>query len=127
AVQAMRRQSDETMQAAERELLGEAGYQQLGEYERTQPMRDFVGDLAASLVFSGDSISAAQANQLTQILAEASETYRQGARAPSPWADLQGAIFARQPARGSIDTEAVLARARTVLSPTQYASLEAHL
>lgn len=127
AVLALRKQAEEEMHAAERDLLGEAEYQQLVEYERALPMREFVGGLAASLVFSGDALNATQANQLTQILAEANEAYRQGARAASPEPDLDGPIFARRPARESIDTETLLARARTVLSPAQYGAFEAEI
>ncbi|HKB58251.1 MAG TPA: hypothetical protein VKC51_11760 [Lacunisphaera sp.] len=127
AVQTLRNQSEEAMRAAKRELLGEAGYQQLVEFERTMPTREFVGGLAASLVFSGDPISATQANQLTQILADASEAYRNGAQATSPRPDLNGPILARQPARESVDSERLLAQARTALSPAQYATFEAEI
>lgn len=115
------------MHAAERNLLGEAGYQQLVEFERQMPTRDFVSGLAASLVFSGDPISATQASQLTQILAEASETYRTGARASSPGPDLDGPLRTRQPAREPLDSAQALARARAVLSPAQYAAFEAEI
>jgi hypothetical protein len=127
AVQAMRRQSEETMQAAERDLLGEAGYQRLVEFERTLPARDYVGGIAASLVFSGDPLSPAQASQLTQILAEASETYRNGAHASGPQPNLDEPMRLRQSGRESIDSTQALAQARAVLSPTQYAVLEADL
>lgn len=123
----LRKQAEDAMHAAQRELIGEAGFQQLGEYERTLPMREFVGGLAASLVFSGDALNASQANQLTQILAEANEAYRQGARAASPYPDWGGAISARRPARESIDSETLLARVRTVLSPAQYVAFEAEI
>ncbi len=127
AVQAMRRQSEDATQGSEREMLGEAGYQQLLEFERKIPAREYVSGLAASLVFSGDPISPTQAGQLTQILAEASETYRNGAQAASPGLNLNEPIRTRQPGRESIDSTQALAQARTVLSPTQYAALEAEL
>jgi hypothetical protein len=127
AVQAMRRQSEETMLAEERDLLGEAGYQRLVEFERTLSSRDYVGGIAASLVFSGDPISPAQASQLTQILAEASETYRNGARALGPSPNLDEPMRTRQPGREPIDSSQALAQARAVLSPAQYAALEADL
>ncbi len=127
AVQAMRRQSEETMQAAERDLLGEAGYQRLVEFERTLPARDYVGGIAASLVFSGDPLSPAQASQLTQILAEANETYRNGAQALGPSPNLDEPMRLRQPGQEPINSTQALAQARAVLSPTQYAALEADL
>lgn len=127
AVQALRSQSDETMRAAERDLLGEEGYQHLAEFERMAPSREFVSGLAATLVFSGDPITATQASQLTQILAEASETYRNGARAISPGPNLDEPLRTRQPAHEPIDSAQALARARTVLSPAQYAAFEAEI
>lgn len=127
AVQAMRRQSEEMMHAAERDLLGEAGYQRLLEFERMLPARDYVGGIAASLVLSGDPISPAQASQLTQILAEASATYRNGAQALGPLPNLDESMRLRQPARQPIDSVQALTQARSVLSPTQYAALEADL
>lgn len=127
AVQAMRRQSEETMQSAERDLLGDTGYQRLIEFERTLPSRDYVAGIAASLVLSGDPISPAQASQLTQILAEASETYRNGAQALGPSPNLDEPMRLRQPARQPIDSVQALTQARGVLSPTQYAALEADL
>ena len=127
AVQLLRSQSEEAMHAAERDLLGEAGYQQLAEYERKMPTREFVSGLAASLVFSGDPISATQANQLTQILAEASESYRNGTQAISPGPNLDEPLRTRQPAREPIDSAQALARARAVLSPAQYAAFEAEI
>jgi len=129
AVQALRRQSEATMQSAERDLLGESGYPRLVEFERTQPSRDYVGGLAASLVFAGDPLSPTQASQLTQILADSSESYRNGAQAmsPDPGQQVVEAMQARQPARQPIDYAQALARAQTVLSPAQYAKLEADL
>lgn len=127
AVQAVRRQLDEAMQAAERDLLGEAGYQQLLEFERKMPARDFVSGLAASLVVTGDPISATQASQLTQILAEASETYRNGAQAVGPSPNLDEPMRLRQPGQEPIDSAQALVLTRAVLSPTQYAVLEADL
>lgn len=127
AVQAMRRQTEEAMQVAERDMLGEAGFQHLVEFERTLPSRDYVSGLAASLVFSGNPISATQASQLVQILAEASETYRNGAQATSPGPNLDEPLRTRQPAREPIDSAQVLARARAVLSPAQYTAFEAEI
>jgi len=127
AVQAMRRQSEETMLAAERELLGESGYGRLTEFERTLAPRAYVSGLAATLVFSDDPIRPVQANELTQILAEASESYRQGASAASPGPNLDEPMRTRQPGREPIDSAQALARARAVLSPTQYAVLETDL
>lgn len=127
AVQAMRRQSEETMHAAERDLLGEGGYPRLVEFERTLASRDYVSGLAASLVFAGDPLSPAQANQLTQILADSSESYRNGAQSMGPGPNLDEPMRTRQTARESIDSAQALAHARAVLSPTQFAMLEADL
>jgi len=127
AVATLRNQSDETLHTAERELLGPDSYQQLSEYERALPARTFVGNLATSSVFAGEPLSSAQVNQLTQILSEGNAVYRSGGSAAGPLPDFTPIILARQPAQEPIDSDQILARARLVLSPSQYIPFEAEI
>lgn len=127
ALTALREQSESQVRAAQRELLGEAGYAQLVEYERTRPMRGFVSALAGSLAVAEAPLSGPQAEQLTQILAEANEAYRSGGRAASPGPDIDGPMRARQPARVAFDSQQVLMQAKPVLSPAQFERFEAEI
>ena len=61
------------------------------------------------------------------LLAEASETYRNGTQATSPSPNLDEPLRTRQPARESVDSEYVLAQARKFLSPAQYEAFEAEI
>jgi hypothetical protein len=126
-VATLRKESDDALHTAERTLLGDDGYQQLGEYERALPARAFVGGLATSLLFDGEPLSGTQVNQLTQILSDANEVYRSGGSAAAPIPDLNPSIFAQQPAHETIDADQVLARARLVLSPAQFVPFEAEI
>jgi hypothetical protein len=94
---------DETFRAAQKELLGEAGYQQFDEYERGLPARNVVRSMAGAAVLVGTPFSPQQAEQLVGIVADASNAYRQG-RNVSPL---------------EIDWEQADTRAREILSSEQ--------
>lgn len=78
AVKKLQAKADADYQSAQRELLGETGYRQLQDYERTSPVRTMVSGLAGTAVLAGLPISAQQAERLTQVLANASSEYQQG-------------------------------------------------
>lgn len=122
----LRADADAKTRAAELELLGEADYARLGEYERMLPIREFVDNLAGNLVFLDATLTPEQADGLTQIMAEASEDYRQSGKSgvfgPGPIIDV--AMRTRQPARENFDAAQALALARTILTPAQYAAFE---
>jgi len=101
-------QSDENRRfdAAAATVLGEQGNQQLQEFQRTEMPRYWVGQLAGN-VYDSQPLSAEQSEQLVQILANQSESYRKGGSA------------------GSIDWNGALAQAPNVLSPAQLAALQA--
>ena len=91
-------------QAAQRELLGEAGYRQLLDHERTVRVRDMVNGWAGDAVVSARTpFTAQQGEQLVQILANASSSYRDGGSADST----------------NIDWDVADAQARAILSDPQ--------
>lgn len=109
------------------EMVGQEGYQQFAEYERSLPMRDYVARLASSLVFAGTPLDAGQADQLTRILAENSEPYHNGGTSLTFDPDLSRAIREQQPARESFDSAQALEGARMILAPAQYEVFEAEV
>ena len=95
-------------EAAQRELLGEAGFRQLQDYERTADMRDLVRSMAGAATVAGTPFTPQQAEQLIQALANANSAYRNGGKA-----SVQ-----------NTDWDAVEAPARAILSDGQYAFLQ---
>jgi hypothetical protein len=64
--------------AAYRKLLGEPGYQQFKQYERTKDVRNMLCWLAGLAVEAGAPYSAAQLEQLVPVFASASSSYQSG-------------------------------------------------
>jgi hypothetical protein len=95
-------------EAAQRELLGEAGFRQLQDYERTADMRELVRSTAGAATVADGPFTPQQAEQLIQVLANASSTYRSGGKA-----SVQ-----------NTDWDAVEAPARAILSGGQYSFLQ---
>ena len=91
-------------EAAQRELMGEAGYRQLQDYERTSSMRGMVSAIAGVAAVEHVPFSAAQADALVRTIAETSLGYRNGGFATI----------------SDIDWETVDAQARAILSPEQF-------
>jgi hypothetical protein len=119
-----RETADERLRTAQAELLGDAGYRQLQEYERLLPLRYEVDGLAGSLVLTDTPLGASQAEQLIQIIANASSSYQKGAAADTPMPGngeiLMPLMLAHQSIdERNVDWDSVLAQARTVLSPDQ--------
>lgn len=85
-----------TYEKSQRELLGEAGYRELKEFERTSDVRSNVADLAGLAAVSGLALTPVQRDQLVRAIAEASPTYRKGGRAnlalDVEWPVLQAAM-----------------------------------
>jgi hypothetical protein len=96
-------QAEAEYQQSQRALLGEAGYRQFQEYERTADVRDVVRGLAGAAAVEGLPFSAQQAEQLTQLLANTCSSYRSG----------------KDAGLDEIDWAAVDAQARTILSESQ--------
>jgi RNA polymerase sigma factor (sigma-70 family) len=64
-------------------LLGDSGYQQYQDFNRLAPARGFVTELATVTAVTGAGLSADQAGQMTQILAQNSPGYQSGQRIKS--------------------------------------------
>ncbi len=127
AAATLRAQSDERTRAEQRGLLGDDGYKQLLDYQRQQPARDVIGGLAVSLTFTGEPLSATQAEQLTRILSEGNAAYRAGGQASTAIPNISDSILSHQPAHEPLDTDQVLSRASEILSPAQYTPFEAEI
>jgi len=95
-------------ETAQRELLDEAGFRQLQDFERTADMRELVRSMAGAATVAGTPFTPQQAEQLIQVLANANDKYRSGGKA-----SVQ-----------NTDWGAVEAPARAILSETQYAFLQ---
>ncbi len=107
-----------------RSVLGESGYQQLTQYERTQPQRNLVGTLQQHLSSSDAPLSHAQSEQLVQILASnaPAQDGRQSHRVfTSPGTTGLNGVVGAGSAR--ITSEA-LTQAATVLNETQLKALK---
>jgi hypothetical protein len=109
AVVALRGQEDEQLRAAQAALLGEAGFQQLQQFNREQPVGDIVTNVATTMALSSTPLSSAQAGQLTRFLADASSAYQSGNPADT----------------ATIDWDQVLSQAQGILSNAQYEALKA--
>ena len=127
AVATLREQNRRALQEAAKQALGTDLAARLAEYERTLPTREFVGSLAAGLVFAGEPLTSIQASRLGEILAVATESYQRGQLAAPITHDIEFAQREGRPAREPIDVSPVLAQARAILSPAQFERLEAEL
>ena len=103
-VDAARRNNDVEYDAAQRALLGDAGFQDLQQQRRTSWVRQWVdGWAGGATVYLGEPLTAEQGEALIQIVANASDSFRQGKAAGEP-----------------IDWSAVDAAAQRVLTPNQF-------
>jgi hypothetical protein len=91
--------------AAQRELLGKEGVQQLKDYERAIPTRNLVSRMAGAATVAGVPFTSQQTEQLVQVLANADSNYRRGGNASVR----------------NIDWDAVETSARAILTEPQYA------
>ena len=110
AVATLRQQQREKWQAAQAQLLGEAGYRQLQYFGRLAPLEGFLGDTAALVADTSEPITLAQGWRLVAALAQANAKYQAGGKADI-W---------------SIDWPNALAQAQTFLTPAQLAAVEAN-
>ena len=104
ALETLRAQGGAELKAAQTEVLGENGYQQLQQFRRIEPLEVAVNDLATLVARSPTPLSTAQAEQLLTTMADASSRYQSGDRA-----DL-----------ATVDWSQTLVRAQTFLAPDQF-------
>jgi hypothetical protein len=106
---ALQRQVTEQAKADTGNVLGEAGAQQLQALLRAAPVNYVVGQVGAAVAQTATPLSADQAAQLTQLLANASGDYQGG----------------RAAALASVDWNAALSQAQGLVSAPQLAALQA--
>ncbi len=103
----LQRQANQAFKAAATDLLGADGYAQLESYERAMPARNITDNLAGELATTDHPLSPDEADQLTQLLANASPSYARGGSANL----------------GQVNWDKLLEKAPSVLSPPQVAGL----
>lgn len=122
-------------------VLDASAYSQYQEYLQTEPQRAVVGQLQQSLSYTDAPLSATQADQLTQILAETSPARGAGqsfgsavaySRSASPDGNVVVAMgpppsdggMAGVLVAGATITDAAIARAQAILTPAQTQALQ---
>lgn len=106
AVATLRADVKAEQDTAYRELLGESGFQQLEEEWRTEVAKGLVKGFAGMAVLEGVPFTAAQLQQLVQIVANADSSYRAGGRVSYSMA--------------TIDWDLVDAQVRPLMSEAQW-------
>lgn len=106
--------------------LGTEGYAQYQQYEKTQPQRTLVNQLAQSLSYTATPLSDNQQQQLLQILSVTSSSNSNGVQpeprdGPPPGAGLFGGPLAGSQMQIS---DAAVDQAKTVLNPDQVSALK---
>ena len=104
AVAALKAKAEADYVASLRELLGETGYAQLQDYERSSWMRQMVSAVGGVAVLEHAPFSAQQADALVSVIAGASKQYQRGGSAVDD----------------DIDWDAVLAQAKPILTAEQF-------
>lgn len=110
ALAQMRQQADEKLQSAQKEILGDAGYQELQRFNRQRPLRNFTASLAGLVAQSGEPLAAPQCDQLLDILSSTSHQYLTGGRA-----ELM-----------TVDPKIVIQEAKPILTQVQFSALQAN-
>ena len=108
AVATLMKQENDQFTSAREALLGDAGERKLRQSNRLLPVSGVVNELATTIALTAAPLSGTQADQLTQILANASSKYQSGGAAT----------------QATIDWPAALGQAQGILSPTQFAFLQ---
>ena len=108
ALRQFRREEMATTQSSLESVLGPLGYQTLRDYNRTLAMRSTAEDVASIAAVSDSPMTGGQTEQLMQVMAEASMSYRNGG----------------QPTWASTDWDDVLRKAVVFLTPPQLAALQ---
>ena len=110
ALSKMRQQTEEKLQSAQKEILGDAGYLLLQQYNRQKPLLALTTSVASPVAYTGTPLSAPQVDQLLEVLSNASSQYQTGGRA-----DLT-----------TIDSKRVLQNAERIFTPNQFVALQAN-
>jgi hypothetical protein len=107
----IKQESDEKHQKAQKEVLGEDGYEVLQRYDRQKGLSGFATFMDSTLAYEGIPMTASQCRQLFDAFSNASPQFQAGGRA-----DI-----------GTVDTSRAILEARRIFSPEQFAVLQPHL
>lgn len=116
ALAAMQQQMDEKLQAAQRELLGAAGYQQLQDFQRAKHQNAFVAQVVDQVALTPDAFTEAQREQLSKVLVASVRSDANVPFDPKERSDIALSKITEWPR--------VMAQAQTFLSPVQFAALK---
>lgn len=116
AVEIIRAQQQSSYEAAQKELLGEAGYQQLKTYDEEQPAR--AGNMVGGATVAGLALTVDQTRQLTDLVVQASRASMAQNRDPGDDADWRNIDV------DGIDWKNVDEQARSFLTPAQVTFLK---
>jgi hypothetical protein len=108
AVGSLMKDENTQFDAAQKSLLGDAAYQQMQQVNRQLPVSGVVYNVAWQVALTSTPLSSAQADQLTQILANSSPQYQSGGIATP----------------NTINWQTALGQAQAVLNPAQFAALQ---
>lgn len=126
AVATLLTQSDEELKAAVEDLIGDDGYSNLQDYQRTLPTRDFVNTMAGELAFTDSPLNAQQANQLIRELSAANTSYQNGGPAVSPRLQNYSELMATQGlAQEPVAWDSIESQVQNLLTNTQFSLLNA--
>jgi hypothetical protein len=79
-IAAFKRKVEDELRTAQKELLGAAGFAQLQEYDRQRDARVMVEKFAGAAALADLPLTAAQAEQATRAISNASEAFQKGGR-----------------------------------------------
>ncbi|MCX6955527.1 MAG: hypothetical protein NTV51_25550 [Verrucomicrobia bacterium] len=111
-------ETDNAIKAA----IGEAAFTEYQQYQATQPQRAVVSQLQQSLSYTSEPLTAAQSEQLVQVLAATATTTAGGG--PGAGGGGRGGPGSLAGGGTAAITEATVAQAQTVLSGTQLQALQ---
>jgi len=77
-IAALQKQSDDQLRMAEAQVIGEAGYLELQQYERAVGAWNLVSDVSKLTSYQSNPLSASQEQQLINVVAGASASYQAG-------------------------------------------------
>ncbi|HEX2854005.1 MAG TPA: hypothetical protein VHO24_12265 [Opitutaceae bacterium] len=106
----MRRDMEEKLNAAQQEVLGDEGYEQLQQFKRLEPITAMANGVVSMAGHTSEPMTGPQTLRLLNLMANASGRYQAGGKA-----DLM-----------TMDWPRVQAEAREFLSPVQLAALKAN-
>jgi hypothetical protein len=108
AISSLQMQNNDQLHTGEIAILGQDGYQQLQQFERTQAIGPLIQDVSSIVAYGPHPITASQVTDLNSILTNASTSYQSGGNA-----DPQ-----------TIDWSQALGSAQELLSEPQFAALK---